>query len=35
MEGMSWDGTAEENRAKYMALFPDEDPSKNPFPSSD
>ncbi|EIM91736.1 uncharacterized protein STEHIDRAFT_47689 [Stereum hirsutum FP-91666 SS1] len=35
MEGTSWDGTAEENRAKYMALFPDEDLSKNPFPSSD
>lgn len=25
MEGTSWDGTAEENRAQYMSLFPAED----------
>lgn len=25
MEGTSWEGTAEENRAKYMSLFPEED----------
>lgn len=32
MEGTSWDGTAEENRAKYMSLFPAED---SLFPEED